>query len=175
MAIRERKGSARPWQCYWNNHFTGKRESLSFATKEEAEKEDSLVRHRLRFERESFRPEIKSELGMGLSLEAAYLAYLKEKQFSTKNMEKQHAAFAPILKAMGRLELADIHYEDLLRLFQNMARNIKSSTLCRRMGILRAILRWSANAACARCHASPNCQLLIMNALSRLPRLSLQP
>lgn len=95
MAIRERKGSARPWQCYWNNPFTGKRESLSFATKEEAEKEDSLVRHRLRFERESFRPEIKSELGMGLSLEAAYLAYLKEKQLAQRTWRNNTRLLRP--------------------------------------------------------------------------------
>ncbi|GAB1254497.1 hypothetical protein Defa_19840 [Desulfovibrio sp. TH_2024_36128] len=53
MAIRYRQGRASPWQCYWNNPFTGKRESESFVTQPEAEKHDSLIKHRLRFERES--------------------------------------------------------------------------------------------------------------------------
>ena len=38
MAIRERKGRASPWQCYWNNPITGKRECANFATRLEAEK-----------------------------------------------------------------------------------------------------------------------------------------
>ena len=41
MAIRYRKGRASPWQCYWNNPLTGKRECANFGTQHEAEKHDS--------------------------------------------------------------------------------------------------------------------------------------
>ena len=54
MAIRERKGRAAPFEVYWINPWTKKRESRSFATRQEAEKEDSLIKHRLKFDRESF-------------------------------------------------------------------------------------------------------------------------
>ncbi len=50
MAIRYRAGRKSPWQVYWNNPHTGKRESESFATEAEAKKEESLVKHRLRFD-----------------------------------------------------------------------------------------------------------------------------
>ena len=50
MAIREWKGRASPWQCYWNNPLTGKRECANFATRQEAEKHDSLIKHRIKFD-----------------------------------------------------------------------------------------------------------------------------
>jgi len=37
MAIRFREGRVSPYECYWNNPFTGKRECIYFSTKEEAE------------------------------------------------------------------------------------------------------------------------------------------
>ncbi len=94
MAIREKPGRPKPYQVYWNNPFTGKRETASFATKEEALKEDSLVKHRLKFERESFRPPaveavIQEEKPQELTLEQVYFLYLKEKQFSKKSLTWQ--------------------------------------------------------------------------------------
>ncbi|WP_304736533.1 hypothetical protein [uncultured Desulfovibrio sp.] len=70
MAVRERKGRASPWQCYWNNPLTGKRECANFATRQEAEKHDSLIKHRIKFERESFQGEEKEEQESELSLRA---------------------------------------------------------------------------------------------------------
>ena len=91
MAIRKRDGRAKPWQVYWNNPFTGKRETVSFETQEEAEKEDSLVKHRLKFERESFRHENEEgeDKGNTITLEAVYMKYLEEKQFTGRNLANQ--------------------------------------------------------------------------------------
>ena len=55
MAIRIRKNRAAQYQVYWNNPYTGKRESKSFEDHEKALAFDSLIQHRLRFEKESFR------------------------------------------------------------------------------------------------------------------------
>ena len=41
MAIRQRKGRKKPWEVYWNNPFTLKRESLYVETEEEAKKQDA--------------------------------------------------------------------------------------------------------------------------------------
>ena len=43
MAIRQRKGRKKPWEVYWNNPFTLKRESLYVETEEEAKKQDALT------------------------------------------------------------------------------------------------------------------------------------
>ena len=58
MAIRIRSGSRKKrYEVYWNNPFTGKRQSLYFSTEPEAEKEDALIKYRLKYEREWFVPE----------------------------------------------------------------------------------------------------------------------
>ncbi len=53
MAVRKRKDA---WQVYWKNPYTGRQEAKTFSTKAEAEKENSLILHRLKYERESFAP-----------------------------------------------------------------------------------------------------------------------
>lgn len=62
MAITYRgEGRAKPWQVYWRNPFTNKKQVAHFATEEEAKKEDSLIKHRLRFDRESFREVVEAK------------------------------------------------------------------------------------------------------------------
>lgn len=84
MAIRERKGRASPWQSYWNNPLTGKRECANFTTRQEAEKHDSLIKHRIKFDRESFKVDADEEDRQehAVTLESGYLLYLKEKQLA---------------------------------------------------------------------------------------------
>ncbi len=53
MAIRTVK-RAKPYQVYWNDPFTGKRKSETFATRKEAEKYDAQINYRLKYEKESF-------------------------------------------------------------------------------------------------------------------------
>lgn len=88
MAVRYRQGRARPWQCYWDNPLTGKRETAHFATEEEARKHDSMVKHQKRFERETFKGELDTEPSNSpieeITLEMCHWEYLKEKQFSKK-------------------------------------------------------------------------------------------
>ena len=82
MAIRYRKNRKAPWQVYWNNPFTGKRESVSFDTEAEAKKEESLVKHRLKFDRDSFKKEETEEENTAeLTVEQVYMLYLKAKNF----------------------------------------------------------------------------------------------
>ena len=147
MAIRERKGRACPWQCYWNNPFTGKRESVSFATRKEAEKHDSLIKHRLRFERESFKPEIEegvNESQAELTLESVYILYLREKQFSRKSLQWQLDAMRSTLLAYGTSPLADLTPDKIEALMQQMlATSVKPITVRKRFAVLRSVLRWA--------------------------------
>ena len=61
MAIRQRKGRRKPWEVYWNNPFTLKRESLYVETEEEAKKQEALKKYQLKYERDSFRKDEVSE------------------------------------------------------------------------------------------------------------------
>lgn len=82
MAIRYRAGRKSPWQVYWNNPHTGRRESANFITEQEAKKENSLIMHRLKHEREFFTKEKTEQVH--ITLGDVYLQYLKEKQFDKK-------------------------------------------------------------------------------------------
>lgn len=145
MAIRERTGRAKPWQVYWNNPFTGKRESASFETKAEAEKEDSLIKHRLRFERESFRQDEKETYEKALTLEAVYMMYLKEKQFTQRNLANQLSAFRPILRIIGQVKLDKIDTGLLAEVKDAMLQQTPTpATAHRRLTNLRALINWAA-------------------------------
>ena len=144
MAVRERKGRASPWQCYWNNPLTGKRECANFATRKEAEKYDSLIKHRLRFERESFQMEEEKE-SAELTLEACYLQYLKEKQFTRKNMCCHLAGMREILRRYASTPVSSISRATILELLETMRRaSVSAATMHKRLGLLRAVLRWSS-------------------------------
>lgn len=147
MAIRYRQGRASPWQCYWNNPFTGKRESESFNTEDDAKKHDSLVKHRLRFERESFRKEeveTQGEAG-GLTLEACYLQYLKQKKFSKKALEWQMDAMRLPLKNFGSTIITSVSYDDIVNVMKEMQGHpVKPVTVRGRLSVLRTVMRWCA-------------------------------
>lgn len=148
MAIRERKGRASPFQVYWNNPFTGKRESANFATKQEALKHDSLIKHRLKFDRESFRPDDDEEENaeQELTLEQAYLLYLKQKQFSKDNLSRQLCAMHTALELLGEYNLSAITSRELTQLYDKMAASgIKEVTINYRMKKMFTVLRWAAH------------------------------
>lgn len=144
MAIRKRAGRAKPYQVYWNNPFTGKRESASFETRGEAEKEDSLIKHRLRFERESFAGEPTVEK-VDFTLEAVVIAYIREKQFDKKGVCKILDAMRLPLSMFGGKALQAITTADLeAALEQHQAKGVKPVTVRGRMKVLRAVLRWAS-------------------------------
>lgn len=143
MAIRERKGRLSPYQVYWNIPFTGKRECANFRTREEAEKEDSLIKHRLKFERESFRKEEKKTEKEGITLEEAYFMYLNEKQFSKKSLTWQLDSMRTALRMYGSSPLRSIDKNMLNNVMSEIGkRNVKPSTIRNRMAVLKAVLRW---------------------------------
>lgn len=146
MAIRERKGRKSPWQCYWNNPITGKRESANFASRLEAEKHDSLIKHRIRFDRKSFQKEaIEAAEPEATTLESCYLLYLREKQFSKTSLQWQMDAMREPLKKMGTLRIESITRQHLETIMQSMlTRSIKPVTVRGRMSVLRTVIRWCA-------------------------------
>lgn len=146
MAIRYRKGRASPWQCYWNNPLTGKRECANFISQHEAEKHDSLIKHRIKFDRESFRKEeAKGKEEQQITLEACYLLYLREKQFSKKSLLWQMDSMRKPLEQFGMLPLADIRREHIANVMDEMSRTgVKPVTVRKRLCVLKTVFRWCA-------------------------------
>lgn len=147
MAIRYRKGRASPWQCYWNNPLTGKRECANFPTQHEAEKHDSLIKHRLKFDRESFAQEgTESEETQATTLEACYLLYLRERQFSKESLQWQIKTMRYPLSRLGGKPVGDITRKDIESIMSDMLQwNVKPVTVREYLSVLRTVLRWCAN------------------------------
>lgn len=155
MAIRERPGRASPFQVYWNNPFTGKRESASFATLLDARKHDSLIKHRLRFERESFRPENFQEEPEGISVEALCYLYIKDKHLTRPNANKMLSALDPLLEDLGHYDISALTKQDIMSAMQKHLdspvrsretlppRRVKPITVKNRFGILKSALNWA--------------------------------
>ncbi|MDR2892963.1 MAG: tyrosine-type recombinase/integrase [Deltaproteobacteria bacterium] len=145
MAIRRRKDRAKQYQVYWNNPFTGKRESVSFDTLAEARKEDSLVQHRLKHERESFRPEEEDLRRTGGTVAEIIPMYLASKKFTPDNLQTTLEHLRPVGAAFDRREVLSLEKKDFIKFISDAAaKGIKITTSHRRLGILRSAIAWAA-------------------------------
>lgn len=172
MAIRKRKDRSSQYQVYWNNPYTGKRESKSFEIHKEALAFDSFIQHRLRFEKESFKPDAAIENGSVLTLEDATYLYLNEKRFPPKDTEKFLSAMSSIFGHIGHMALVEITADDIERVQKMMRRErsirhkkitksryseksyekseseipfISEATVHNRMAKMRTVIRWAAS------------------------------
>lgn len=152
MAIRYRAGRKTPWQVYWNNPHTKKREYANFLTEHEAKKEDSLVKHRLRFDRESFSNVADSQdlnkdghQQQENTLSAVYLQYLRQLRPDRHAVSVQMDCMRLALSMIGDMPIDKIN-EAVLRDVVNAytETGVKASSLQRRLGVLRTVLRWAA-------------------------------
>jgi integrase len=144
MAIRKRKGRASPYQVYWNNPFTGKRESASFASLDDARKEDSIIKHRLEFERESFRPADHEQATGGTVREITAL-YIASSKMTGVNLKNTLYHLQYITRAFGRREVCSLERRDLVSFILDQEKaGVKTLTAHRRLSILRAALSWAA-------------------------------
>lgn len=145
MAIRYREGRKLPFIVYWKNPFTGKTEELPCPSESEAKKQNSLIKHQLKYERDSFRPEPASEEIQGDSLEACYYAYLKEKRLSQSSFRAHLSTMKPVLAVLGSKPVQEITRYDIDSLKKTfLDGTIKPVTARARLSILRTLIRWCA-------------------------------
>ena len=147
MAYRKRSGRTKPYEVYWNNPFTGKRECLYFKTESEARKEDALKQYQLQFERDKFRPDAqksdKKKKDKPLTVETAFLAYLKEKKFDKKGLYWQMDGMKVPLAMIGKKPVVSVTSTDLQAVKSRLEQeNIKPVTVRGRMKVLRTLLNW---------------------------------
>ena len=144
MAIREIKGRALPWQVYWNNPYTKKRECEAFETRQEAEEKDSLIKYKLRFERESFQFGAKDGPQETMTLEALYILYLKEKQFPLESAANQLTAMRTALRLYGSTPIKEIGQKQIQAVLDaHMQSGNKPVTVTYRMKKLKTLLLWA--------------------------------
>lgn len=151
MAIRKRKGKSEiSYQVYWNNPYTGKRESKTCHTLAEAKAFDSITRHKLEHETASFKPQELARDGDDRTLEDAVFLYLKEKKFSRENNAKWVSALGKILKIYGHIRLLDFTSESFKNIQKDMlaqsgkdGKVFSSAYVHTQMSRLRTVIRWA--------------------------------
>lgn len=151
MAIRKRKGkNGIAYQVYWNNPYTGKRESKTCNTLAEARSLDSLTLHRLAHEQESFRPQEIARQGDDRNIEDAAFLYIREKKFSDRQTKDWLYSVANILKSYGFIRLLDFtsdHFKDIHKDMQNRpSKNggtVSPAYVHTQMSRLRTVIRWA--------------------------------
>ena len=135
MAIRQRKGRKKPWEVYWNNPFTLKRESLYVETEEEAKKQDALKKFQLKYERDFFRREEAEAPQVEHTFESAYYLFLKDKRFSERSLKRHLKNMKRSLAFLKDTPLSDIDNTKLKQLMSHfLSFGIRASTLKRCIG-----------------------------------------
>lgn len=149
MAIRVQRGRQRPFFVYWRNPFTGRRESKACATREEAEKLDSLTKYQLQYEREVFRrPEQEQAQPAPTqtvqTLESLLYLYLRDRGQTLDNLARTLTASKAMLETHGDipvLEITKAHMEEMKNAM--LAKGNSPATIRRKLCIVKAALRWA--------------------------------
>lgn len=144
MAIRQRVGRKKPWEVYWNNPFTLKRESLYVETEEEAKKQDALKKFQLKYERDFFRREEAEAPQVEHTFESAYYLFLKDKRFSERSLKRHLKNMKRSLAFLKDTPLSDIDNTKLKQLMSHfLSFGIRASTLKRCIGQVFSVIRWA--------------------------------
>ena len=143
MAIRQRKGRRKPWEVYWNNPFTLKRESLYVETEEEAKKQDALKKYQLKFERDMFRREETQPLKIEHTFESAYYLFLKDRRFSESALKRHLESSRKAIAFLGNTPLEEL--DGKLKAFVDVLilSGIRTSTIRRYTTPVVSVLRWA--------------------------------
>ena len=143
MAIQKR-GEA--WRVYWNNPYTGKRESKTFRDEPQAVQYDALIKYQLRYEKERFLPakEQEPKEKNDDSLEAVFYLYLRERQFTRRSLRTALDNMKRALTMLGRKSVAAIEKRDLSAVLQaEIASGVCAKTVHNHAGTLATVIRWA--------------------------------
>lgn len=143
MAIRYREGRARPWEVYWNNPFTGRRQSVSFKTEQEAKKENSLLLHRLHYEREFFKEDTPEDTAnRNESVDACFILFMRERQFEQIRAVNVICHVKPLLRHCVGKSISEVTEEDVQRIQEEISAGRKNATINAMMQTIESFLKW---------------------------------
>ena len=143
MAIRyiEKSGT---WQVYYKDPITKKQISKNFKDKKEAEKENSLILYRLKYEPESFKKEEDNVKVITRTLNNVYEEYLKEKQFNPRDMQNHRYHMLYPLKYLGEKDITTITIENLELVKAKIMNDYGSASTRNKLSIFRTVMYYAA-------------------------------
>jgi integrase len=165
-------GREKPWHVYFNHPFSGKRVTIPFSDEKAAKAENSSIKHRLKYDRESFREDDgdqDAENGNGeLTVDDVLLMYLrdvaarkKDMRFAKRNMENtlSHLVFVrPIIGRIPVSELTRAHMREVVaelrkdktitqkykkKTIDRKIRGNSQATVNRKISIIQSALNWA--------------------------------
>lgn len=140
MAIRKKNAG---YLVYYRNPHTGRQESFAVQTKEEAKKQDALVKYRLKFERDSFKRDDAAQERKGDTFEDAVYLFLNAKRYDKASLKSQLAQLKPWLDAFRGLGLDEVDKGRIGAVKADLLGKTKPSTVRRKMAALRSVLHWA--------------------------------
>jgi len=155
MAIRKKQRASGDlsYLVYWINPYTGRQESKNFHDQKEAKAYDSLIKHKIKHDNETFKPKEYVRTGNELTVEDAAFLYLREKQFTPKLTAKFLSIIKMTLEKFGHIRLTDFDkhaFEEVKLYLKNKPYekagkqgNISQTYIHHQLSRLRSILTWS--------------------------------
>lgn len=135
MAIRSRGNSH---QVYWVNPITKKQDGRSFNTLAEAREFDSQIKHRLKFDRESFKA--GAPTGSVADLLDRYVAQAGMEDSSVSSMK----SFLITLKEAFPVQVSEVNKAIVRQFFDAQTeKGNKPTTIQRKFAVLRAAFNWA--------------------------------
>ena len=144
MAIKYLGAKASPWRVYWRNPYTRKIETKHFASQEEAERHDSLVKHWLKFEPENLRPEEEAKPAASLTVEDIVWTYLRDRKLKPKSLRDTVYHLKAVLAVIGAIqadEISKTHMRSLVRTLRD--KGLKANGINRKIGIIKTAFNWA--------------------------------
>lgn len=152
MAIRKRKHAHKKmwsYQVYWNNPHTKRRESRTFALLSQAKIFDAHIKHRLKYEKESFSIDQNTLVAQDITLKKLVTLYLQEKRFTPKLTTLFISGVKAILEQFGAILVADIqpNFFAVLQRYLGQRRKkdntfVSQAYVHAQLSKIRTVLRW---------------------------------
>jgi integrase len=144
MAIKLLSGRSLPYRVYWRNPFTGKVQTKHFATRREAEKHDSQVKHWLKHDPDQLRPEDAAPQSTELTVEVVVWAYLKDRGLKPNSLRDTVYHLQSVLPVIGGVAISALSKRDMRMLTTALReRGLKANGINRKISIIKAALNWA--------------------------------
>lgn len=152
MAIRKRnlkRKKAISYQVYWNNPYTGVREAKTFLSLFEAHAFESLIKHRLKYEKTFFKPKEKNILE-DITLHDVVCCYLQKKNFRFNYAKTISCSLQSILTLYGNLKLSELKVDFFINVKNYLETKkkkngelVSQSYVYIQLSRIRTILNWA--------------------------------
>lgn len=143
MAVQNLERVGRSFRVYWRNPITGKQESKYFDDEREAQRYDSEIRHKIKFDRDFFIGR-NNQSGIVHTVESILFEYIKTRKSSDKNKRLMIYHVIKICNEVGNIQADQLTLKQVKGLAHTLSEaGNKDNTINRRMGILKSAYIWA--------------------------------